>query len=185
MTRAFRSMVAVAALFLVAAGVEIEGVPLPDHLSYGGQQLTLNGYGVRRKVFVKVYVMGLYLAQHAVSGEAVTGPDQPRVVEMLLLRDVDRGTMQEAVRDGMRKNLSPEQMAALAPRLDKFLMAIPDLKHGDGLVISYAPGRGTTISGHAEQITIPGKDFADALFSVWVGHHPVDDNLKKELLGSR
>jgi hypothetical protein len=30
---------------------------------------------------------------------------------------------------------------------------------------------------------VQGKDFADALFSVWLGKQPVDDGLKKAMLG--
>jgi hypothetical protein len=31
-------------------------------------------------------------------------------------------------------------------------------------------------------MTIPGKDFADALFSVWLGPNPVESALKRALL---
>jgi len=34
-------------------------------------------------------------------------------------------------------------------------------------------------------VNLPGKDFADALFSVWLGKHPVDDELKREMLLNR
>ena len=32
---------------------------------------------------------------------------------------------------------------------------------------------------------IAGKDFADALFAIWLGEHPVDDGLKQGLLGKQ
>ncbi len=32
-------------------------------------------------------------------------------------------------------------------------------------------------------MTIPGKDFADALFSVWLGPKPIDRGLKRKLPG--
>ncbi len=35
-----------------------------------------------------------------------------------------------------------------------------------------------------EKGVIEGKDFADALFSVWLGSDPVDRDLKKALLGA-
>jgi hypothetical protein len=31
---------------------------------------------------------------------------------------------------------------------------------------------------------VEGKDFADALFSVWLGKDPADDDLKAGMLGS-
>jgi len=60
---------------------------------------------------------------------------------------------------------------------------IPDAKKGSTIVITYVPGSGTMLSTAGERSIIPGKDFADALFSVWLGPSPVDDGLKKGLLG--
>ena len=37
--------------------------------------------------------------------------------------------------------------------------------------------------GQDKEMTIPGKDFADALFSAWLGTKPVNATLKLELLG--
>jgi hypothetical protein len=74
-------------------------------------------------------------------------------------------------------------MGALRQRLNVFKAAIPDLKEKEHLTFTYIPGRGTVIGGKATETVIPGKDFADALFSVWLGNSPVDGALKKGLLG--
>ena len=61
---------------------------------------------------------------------------------------------------------------------------IPDVKDGQTLTVQYVPGVGTKVDGaKGESYTAEGKDFADALFSVWVGKVPVDENLKKGMLG--
>jgi Chalcone isomerase-like len=39
------------------------------------------------------------------------------------------------------------------------------------------------VRGQGEEMPIPGKDFADALCSVWLGPDPVDRGLKRRLLG--
>ena len=81
---------------------------------------------------------------------------------------------------------SGPDMPRLQARLDSFLKAIPDLKGGQQILITYFPGTGTLLrAGRGEEITIPGKDFADALFSVWLGKQPVDDDLKGEMLRNR
>ena len=59
--------------------------------------------------------------------------------------------------------------------------------NGAGLrkkLFTYVPGRGTTVVvGEAEARTrIEGKDFADALFRVWLGEDPVDSDLKDKML---
>jgi hypothetical protein len=59
---------------------------------------------------------------------------------------------------------------------------LPDLKQGGVLDIVYQPGVGTLVRGSGVQMIIPGKDFADALFSVWLGPNPTDAELKRRLL---
>jgi hypothetical protein len=59
------------------------------------------------------------------------------------------------------------------------------VKKGAKLVIQYVPGKGTVIEGAKDSYVAEGKDFADALFSVWIGGSPVDDGLKKGMLGSK
>jgi hypothetical protein len=41
------------------------------------------------------------------------------------------------------------------------------------------------LPGFADKVSIEGKDFADALFSVWLGAHPVDDALRNEMFRNR
>jgi hypothetical protein len=62
---------------------------------------------------------------------------------------------------------------------------IPDLKEGQQLSITYVPGQGTTVvvDDGTAKTTVEGKDFADALFRVWLGSDPVDADLKERLLG--
>jgi hypothetical protein len=102
-----------------------------------------------------------------------------------MLRDLERDKIVEAVQEGFQKNSGPD-MPRLQARLGQFLKAIPDLKGGQQIVITYLPGSGTLLkAGRGEEISIAGKDFADALFSVWLGRQPVDDDLKGEMLRNR
>lgn len=58
-----------------------------------------------------------------------------------------------------------------------------DVKKGELITITYVPGRGTRIEGAKDAYVAEGKDFADALFSLWVGDKPVDAKLRKGVLG--
>ena len=61
----------------------------------------------------------------------------------------------------------------------------PNVSEGDEIVMSYVPGKGTVVTAKgAEKGTIEGKDSADALFAVWLGPNPVQEDLKKALLGA-
>lgn len=175
---------AAALLSLPAFAAELEGVTSADTASVNGKTLQLNGMGLRKKFIFNVYVASLYVETKSTNGADILKADEIRRVEMKMLRDLDAKTIVEAIRTGFEKNAG-KNMEGLKDRLDKFTAKIPDLKKGQALVIQYVPGKGTAIEGGADSFTAEGKDFADALFSVWIGGTPVDDNLKKGMLGSK
>jgi hypothetical protein len=76
-------------------------------------------------------------------------------------------------------------MPKLQARLDASKAAMPaEVKEGQVLNLTYVPGKGTTVQVTGGQsIDVEGKDFADALFSVWLGKDPVDGGLKDGILG--
>jgi hypothetical protein len=74
-------------------------------------------------------------------------------------------------------------MPTLRAQLDLLEQALPALKKGNVLDFTYVPGVGTLVRGQDREMTIPGKDFADALFSAWLGAKPINAALKRRLLG--
>ena len=165
-----------------AFAAEVAGVKVPDAVTVQGKELKLNGAGIRKKFIIKVYVGALYLEAPSADPAAIVTADQLKSVHMHFLRDVPKDKIMEAFREGFEKN-SPEQAAALAPRLTKLSQALGDLKEGAVMSVTYAPGAGTTVVEGAHSATIEGKDFADALFRNWLGAHPADDDLKTKMLG--
>ncbi|PTL82600.1 chalcone isomerase family protein [Vitiosangium sp. GDMCC 1.1324] len=170
-------------LALPAAAKEVSGVQFPDTVTVEGKELKLNGAGLRKKFVFNVYTAGLYLQNPSQSAQQVIESDQVKRVRMSMLRDLEKKTIVEAIEEGFKKN-AKDKLPALQQRLDTFTAAIPDLKKGDELVLTYTPGKGTTIESKAGQkISVEGKDFSDALFSVWLGKSPVDESLKDAMLG--
>jgi hypothetical protein len=179
------ALAVLALLSLPVAAKEREGVVSQPIIEAGGRQLHLMGMGLRKKFVFKVYIASFYLEQPSENAEQVIASDQVKRVEMHMLRDLDRGKIVEAVEEGFQRN-SAAQMPALRTRLDRFLKSIPDLKSGEVIFVTYVPGRGTHIkAGKGDELDLEGKDFADALFSVWLGKHPVDGELKDEMLRDR
>jgi hypothetical protein len=168
----------------VVSAKEKAGVKLPDTVTVADKALQLKGLGVRTKVVFKVYVAGLYVEDATKDAAAILAADAPRRVHLVMLRDVDKQAISDAIREGFTKN-SKAQLPALSDRLKAFTDALPDLKSGDQLVFTYVPGKGTELQGKAQNKVIEGKDFSDALLSVWLGPAPVDSGLKKDLLGAR
>ncbi len=180
-----RGMVSVMAGLALAAVVvagEVAGVKMADTVTVEGKTLKLNGMGLRKKVVFKVYVAGLYLETPSPAGEALIASDQIKRMQLSVLRSLKSKQVTEAIEEGFEKN-SKAQMGALKERLGKFGAMISDVVEGDQIVMTYVPGKGTMVSVKgAEKGVIEGKDFADALFAVWLGPNPVQEDLKKALL---
>lgn len=175
-------LLAVAAVS-VASAREVAGVTLPDTATVDGKTLKLNGAGLRTKMVFKVYVAGLYLETPSKQAATVVSSDQVKRVQLSILRSLDRSKITEAISEGFEKNSKP-QLPTLKARLDRLNAMILDVEKGDQILLTYVPGKGTVVSAkNVEKGVIEGKDFADALFSVWLGANPVQPDLMKALLG--
>ena len=168
---------------LPALGKEVAGVTLPESTTVEGKTLKLNGMGLRKKMVFKVYVAGLYLETPSKDAAGAISSDQAKSMQLSILRSLSTAQINEAINEGFEKN-SAAQMSALKARLARLNAMIPNVEKGDQILLTYVPGKGTVVSAkNAEKGVIEGKDFADALFSVWLGPTPVQEDLKKALLG--
>ena len=185
-----KSVLTALALSLSAGALfaaEVEGVKLADKVQIGGSELTLNGAGVRTRVFFRVYVGALYLQKKAGSTDAVLGDAGAKRVAMHLLRDLEAEQLLSAFNDGLKKNHAPDQLARLEPQvkqLDGIFTAVKAVKKGDVVLLDYLPGAGTRVTVRGEDRgTIPGEDFNRALLRIWLGEQPADAALKTAMLG--
>ncbi|MFZ5445772.1 MAG: chalcone isomerase family protein [Myxococcota bacterium] len=179
-----RFFLSAALLSLPAFAAELEGVKAADTTTVEGKTLSLNGMGLRKKFIFNVYVASLYVEHPSKSADEILKADEVRRVELTMLRDLDAKTISESIKNGFEK-AAGSNMASLKDRLDKFMSKIVDMKKGQVFVVQYVPGKGTVIDGAKDSYTAEGKDFADALFSVWLGSSPVDEGLKKGMLGQK
>jgi hypothetical protein len=180
-----RLRIAVVLLSLVTLPVtakDIDGTQVPDTVTQDGKTLRLIGGGVRTKWMFDVYVGALYAEKPTFNAANLIKSEQPKRMDLHLLRDVGKDKIIETIREGFERN-SKAQLPALQGRLDQLAAAVPDLKKGDLLSLTYVPEKGVVVGGVAKETVIPGKDFADALFSCWLGPEPADSDLKRKLLG--
>jgi predicted enzyme involved in methoxymalonyl-ACP biosynthesis len=179
-----RALLAAVVVAVPAVAAELEGVTAPESVTVEGKTLALNGMGLRRKFIVNVYVGSLYLEQASQDPKQILARDGVRRMELRMLRDLDAKTIVEAINTGFEKN-SAAQLPALKERLEKFNAKIVSVKKGASFIIQYVPGKGTRVEGIPDAYVAEGKDFADALFAVWLGASPADEGLKKGLLGKK
>jgi hypothetical protein len=175
-----------ASLLSVAAlpAVEVAGVKLPDTQTVDGKTLKLNGAGVRKKAIFKVYAAGLYVETPSKDAAVLISSSQAKSMHLWLLRDVEGPKISGAIAEGFELN-SKSALPQLKPRLDQLAKLIPDLKDGEQIALTWIPDKGTVVNVRGTDVgTIEGRDFADALFAVWLGPKPVQDDLKKALSGN-
>jgi hypothetical protein len=164
---------------------ERAGVKMPDVVSVSGKALKLNGLGVREATIMKVdvYVAGLYLEQPSHDPAAILASPQSKMLHLHFVRDVDRDDIVEAWSEGFRKNAGP-QTKQLAPRIAQLNGWMTDVDKGQSLTFTFVPGVGTKVAVNGKlKGTIPGDDFARAMYSIWLGPEPPNSGLKTGLLG--
>lgn len=181
-----RILAAAALAWSVAAGAaEVGGISIAERASVGGQELVLNGAGVRTRVVFKVYVGALYLPAKARTLAEVLAKG-PRRIQMSVLRNLTPDQLIDALVDGMKANNSDAELAAVKAQQDQMVATMKsfgEVKEKDVVTLDFVDG--ATHIGMNGQVksTIPGEAFNAALTKVWLGDKPAQDDLKKAMLG--
>jgi hypothetical protein len=180
-----------ALLGLGAFGVtaaEVHGVKLDDKTQVESRDLVLNGAGLRKRIIFNVYVIGLYLPEKKNDPAAVLSLAGPKRASIHMLRDVGADTFTEALVEGLRANTSEAEYKALEPRVQELSATMAELKEAKkGMNISLDwTGTATqlVVDGKPAGKPIAGEEFYRALLKIWLGDKPVQDDLKKALLGT-
>jgi len=167
-----------------AAAGTLAGVSMPDRIDVDGHNLVLNGMGLRKKLFIKVYVGGLYLPSKESSASKVLAADAPRRMAMDFLYGVSPEQMCDAWNEGLElttPNPAPEVQKAFG-QLCKWMDGVGK---GQKLLLTYVPGQGTQVevSGKVKG-TLPGKPTADAILRTWLGEKAAPgEDFRKAVLG--
>ena len=180
---------AVASLVLLVAtpgdAGQLAGVTLPDRVSVAGHELVLNGLGLREATpfIVDVYVAGLYVEAKTSDPAAILSPHAVKQLAMKFVRSVGKENLTNVFTEGFEKNVG-DKRAAVAEGLAVLNAAMTDVKQDDVITLTYEPGAGVAVSvrGH-ETAMIPGEDFQQVLFSIWLGANPRDVSMRDGLLG--
>lgn len=165
---------------------EVAGIKIDDKAQVGGQELVLNGAGLRTKFFIKVYVGALYVAQKTNSPAAILDNSSPRRMVMRMVREMDADSLYGALDEGLRNNLNVAELAELRPQAEQLgaiMKGIGTVKEGDSIAIDFgAAGIEVGLNGKPRG-RVDGAAFGRALLKVWLGEQPADASLKKALLG--
>jgi hypothetical protein len=176
-----------------AFAMKVADVKVEDKVRVNSAQLILNGAGVRSKMMFEVYVAALYLGEKKTSAAAVMSDTGTKRVALHMMRHVDAGDFMDAFIKAVKANHNPEEFVSLAGRFLKFTRVFTNVgvvDKGDVITLDYLPAtessKAITVVGvnGKERERMEGDDFYRALLRIWLGERPVQDDLKKEMLGA-
>ena len=172
-----------AAASSAAGSVTVGDVTFPKTITVSETSLELKGAGVLTYLrFIKAYAGAYYLpTETAYRGDS---DPMPRRLELSYYRAISAEDFDVATRQKVADNVDTVTLSRLADRLDRFCAAYRNVEPGDRYALTFIPGRGTELSlNGVPLVRIPGADFADAVFAIWLGGNPIDTEFRDTLLG--
>lgn len=171
-----------------AAGLQVEGVEVPEQINVGAQKLVLNGAGLRTKrkfgINFKVYVGALYVTSKTQDVNSLIKGSETKVLELIFLRNLDAETLRAAWSEGFEKNCANECDAARA-QFQIFNQVMTDVKAQQRMKLIFSD-QDVNIEIQGEAIRtqkVSGEAIRKSLMSLFIGEHPPTPELKKALLG--
>lgn len=184
-----------AALALAAAGLcaappalalTVANVDVPEQQSVAGQNLALNGAGLRQRFVFHVYVAALYRPQPSKDVEEILRSPEPQMLRLTLLRDINSKALTDALNDGLKANCTEAELKDMADTIahfEAFMQTGGEGVSGDRVDVIFNQGT-VSVSFKGKALgEVKDPRFATALLKVWLGAHPAQESLKAALLG--
>ncbi|PBJ13985.1 chalcone isomerase family protein [Flavobacterium sp. ACN6] len=166
--------------------IDVNGVTVPRKIEFQGKTLQLNGAGGRSKMWLEVYVQALYLSQLSQDPQFIIDSDTEMAIRIEITSSmVSSNKLTKAMNAGFEKSAG-DNLGELRPRIETFKSYLSDaITEKDVFILAYNP-LDQTINVFKNEVLkgkIQGFDFKKALFGIWLSNKPVDETLKKNLLG--
>jgi hypothetical protein len=179
------------ALFLVAfsalsmnAQKTVSGVKVDGKLSLEGKDLMLNGAGLREKMWIDLYVGSLYVTKKSTNAQELMDSKDAAAIKLDIVSGmITSEKMISAVNEGF-ENATNKNTAPLKAKIDKFKGFFKEkINKGDVFIIMYDGNEVNVYKNGTKKGSVDGHDFKKALFGIWLGKKPADDDLKEGMLG--
>ncbi len=165
----------------------LNAATLPDSIQVGGNTLLLNGSGARTKYLMQMYVGGLYLQQPSSNAAAILAADEPMAIRLQITSGmVSQEKLVASINEGFQKSTSGNT-TDLESRIAEFRKCFADpIAKGDVFEIAYNPGQKIVVlkNGQPKGI-VPGLEFKQAVFGIWLSDNPADTSLRLAMLQGR
>jgi len=183
MKRLVMVMVLLLAFGGLAEAVEVAGIKLAPQVQVAGENLNLNGYGIRKKFFFKIYVGSLYAAQKVSSAEQALAAPGGKLIRMdFLYSKVEKHKIVDAFAEGFENNSPTFAGSADAKAFLGWFDA--DFVEGDQVDLAIAAD-GTFSASHNGRAlgSLKSPELAKAVLLIYLGKEPADEDMKEGMLG--
>jgi hypothetical protein len=166
---------------------QIADINIPDTIKEGKNILILNGAGIRiwQMDSSNLYVCGLYLLKKSSDANTVKNADEPMAIKIhVLSKFVTNEDFLSAIRD-LLKISTGGNTAPIEDRIKAFEDGFKG-KMEVNIVYDfvYIPKGGVKIYRNGKLTSsVKGLDFKKPFFGIWLGSKPVQESLKKAMLG--
>ncbi|MBQ4822510.1 chalcone isomerase family protein [Aquimarina sp. MMG016] len=170
---------------MVTAQIRVGDAVIPYKVTFEGEELTLNGAGVRKVLGIETYSGGLYTVNKYRDDRKVLDADESMSIRLVInSKKVTNKRMQKVFRKGFDDAMFGNTQS-LDERIDSFLelFAAPT-QINDFYDLVYIKGKGIRTYKNGEEMGyVEGRDFKYALFKIWLGNEPACELIKGGMLG--
>lgn len=174
-----------AAITMTSFGqVKVGDAILPTEENFQGKVVSLNGAGVREKLWFDLYAAGLYLTEKSSNAKAILDDEKPMAIKLhIVSKMITSEKMVEAVNEGFEKSTNGNT-APIKKEIAKMLNFFKeDIQKNDVFDLVYLPSKGVIAYKNGEEKgVVEGSSFKKALFGIWLSENPADSGLKEKLL---
>jgi Chalcone isomerase-like len=172
-----------------SAQTTVGGIKFDPEVTVGGQKLQLNGAGLRIRVVFRVYAAALYTPSKAAKNEDVLKPGLKRL-QMVALRDVKGDEFGKLFTRAMEDNASRDEFSKSINSVIRMGQIFADAKQfakGDVIILDFVPNTGLVVTHKGKPLGDAFKEaeFQSLMLKIWFGPKPVDNELRKALLGEQ
>ena len=179
---------AVALSFLLlssqAFALEVGGVNVSPAVVLHQKTLSLNGAGIRTKLFFKVYVGSLYTERKVTTPAQLLADPGEKLLRMNFVhKKVEKEKIVEAFAEGLSNNSPNLRGSSDAKAFLSWFTS--DFVAGDTVDISFSPDGTVAASHNGKSLwTVRSPAIAQGVLLIWFGEKPADRSLKKGMLGN-
>lgn len=161
----------------------LQGVCFSTEKELGGKAVIYLGSARFKYLLFDVYTAALYGPRQWLASRRFSA-DAPSELIIEYHRPISAAQFAEAANDILSEQYT-ELSAELKADIVKLHQAYRDVQAGDRYTLSYTPESGTSLSLNDKLlVTIPGAEFAEHYFGIWLHpERPLDGKLREKLFG--